>query len=173
LEGFAWEKIYLPERFKHVVGNGWKARFCEDVWLGECPLKLRFDRLYEISREQKWVVAKVVERDEINLPFRRRLGDLETREWEELEECLSRVHLSEEEDTIKWALTKNGLFSVASLYKHCAFSGVVDVRMEELWNSKIPLKMKKFVWLVYQNRIQTAGNLIRKNGKGIANVVSA
>jgi hypothetical protein len=124
-----------------VVGNGRKIKFWEDVWLGDCPLRIRFNKLYEISREQKWVVARVLEGDEINLCFRRRRGDLEIKEWEDLEECLSRVHLTDEEDTVRWALTKNGQFSVASLYKHCVFSGVIDMRMEELWHSKIPLKV--------------------------------
>jgi S-adenosylmethionine:diacylglycerol 3-amino-3-carboxypropyl transferase len=90
---------------------------------------------------------------------------LEIKEWEELEECLSRVYLTDEDDTVRWALTKNGQFSVASLYKHCVFSGVIDMRIEELWHSKIPLKVNFFVWLVYQNRVQTANNLIRKKWK--------
>jgi hypothetical protein len=66
-----------------------------------------------------------------------------------------------EEDTLRLVLTKNEQFSMASLYKHCAFSGVIDMRMEELWHSKIPLKVTNFVWLVYQNRVQTVDNLIR------------
>jgi hypothetical protein len=37
------------------------------------------------------VVARVLEGDEINLSFKRRPGDMEIKEWEDLEECLSRV----------------------------------------------------------------------------------
>jgi hypothetical protein len=51
-----------------------------------------------------------------------------------LEECLSIVQLNEDDDSVLWALTKNGQFSVASLYKHCALSGVIDVSMEEMWH---------------------------------------
>jgi hypothetical protein len=68
----------------------------------------------------------------VNLSFRRRFGDKEILEWEELEEWLSMIQLSEEEDIAYWASTKNGKFSVASLYKHCAFPGVADVRMNEM-----------------------------------------
>jgi hypothetical protein len=39
------------------------------------------------------------------------------------------------------------------------------MRMDELWHSKIPLKVNFFVWLVYQNRVQTTQNLIRKKWK--------
>jgi hypothetical protein len=63
------------------------------------------------------------------------------------------------------ALTKNSQFSVASLYMHCAFLEVLDVSMEEMWNTKMSLKVKNFVWLMYQNRVQMTNNLIRKRGK--------
>jgi hypothetical protein len=79
--------------------------------------------------------------------FRRRLGELETLESEE---CLSTLQLNEDDDSVQWDLTKNDQFSVASLYKHCAFLGVIDVRMEELWHTKMSLKVKIVVWLVYQ-----------------------
>jgi hypothetical protein len=51
----------LSERPK-ICGWKWgEIRFWEDVWLRECPLKIRFNKLYEISREQRWVVARVLE----------------------------------------------------------------------------------------------------------------
>jgi hypothetical protein len=56
------------------------------------------------------------------------------------------IQLFKKENTAYWALTKNGQFSVASLYKHCAFPGVVDVRMTEMWGAKIPLKVRHFLW---------------------------
>jgi hypothetical protein len=132
---------------KYILGDGKKIRFWFDVWLGECPLKIRFNNLFEISREQKWMVSKVLEGGggRINLSFRSRFGDRESLEWEELEECLSRVHLSEDKDNIWWALTKNGQFSVALLYKHCASSGVTNVRMEEMWNERNTSESVKFL----------------------------
>jgi hypothetical protein len=66
---------------------------------------------------------------------------------------------------VQWDLTNNDQFSVASLYKHCAFLGVIDVRMKELWHTKMSLKVKIVVWLVYQNRVQTSNSLIKKKWK--------
>jgi hypothetical protein len=50
----------------------------------------------------------VLEGGRINLSFRSRLRDSEILEQEELEKYLSTVQLSKEEDTVCWALIKNG-----------------------------------------------------------------
>jgi hypothetical protein len=38
----------------------------------------------------------------------------------------------------------------------------MDVRMKELWKSRLPLKIGNFLWLVYIDRIQTLDNLKKK-----------
>jgi hypothetical protein len=44
--------------------------------------------------------------------------------------------------------------------------------MEELWQSKLPLKLKIFMWLVHRNRLQTADNLGGENNENTTNSVS-
>jgi hypothetical protein len=107
-------------------------------------------------------VARVLQGGEINLTFRRNFENAEILEWEDMEGKLENVQLTNEGDTIRWALTPHEQFTTASLYRHCSFSRVVDVRIEDLWQSKLPLKIRNFVWLVYRDRIQMADNLRRK-----------
>jgi hypothetical protein len=38
--------------------------------------------------------------------------------------------------------------------------------MEEIWNAKIPLKVRNFLWMVFQGRVQTTDNLSKKAWKG-------
>jgi hypothetical protein len=87
-------------------------------------------------------------------------------EWIELESELADIKLTIEEDSVKWALTSHGQFTVHSLYTHLTFSGIKDLKMEELWHSKMPLKIKNFVWLVLRNRVQTTYNVGRKQWRG-------
>jgi hypothetical protein len=35
--------------------------------------------------------------------------------------------------------------------------------MEELWQARIPLKIKNFFWVIFKKRLQTTDNLKAKN----------
>jgi hypothetical protein len=65
-----------------------------------------------------------------------------------MESELASIELTSEEDSVRWALTSHGQFIVHYLYVHWLFHVVRDMKMEELWHSKLPLKIKNFVWLV-------------------------
>jgi hypothetical protein len=127
---------------------------------------IKFNKLFVICKQQNWEVAKVLDGGGINLSFRRNFDSEEILEWEELERELEQVALSDRDDSIRWVLSPSGQFSTSSLYIHCSFSGVVDVRMEELWSSKLPLKIRNFLWLVFTEWIQTIDNLKKKRWKG-------
>jgi hypothetical protein len=56
-------------------------------------------------------MARVLERCVINLFFRRRLRELETLEWEELEKCLSTTQLNEDDALLeKWFMVTLRIF---------------------------------------------------------------
>jgi hypothetical protein len=69
------------------VGNGKRIRFWQDDWLDECPLKIKFPRLFKINIKQEWSVAELND-VEWNFDFRRILGIEEVIEWEELSKDL-------------------------------------------------------------------------------------
>lgn len=98
--------------------------------------------------------------------MRRRLGIDEVAEWNDLQESLELVQLSAEEDMVTWALEASGKFSTKSLYKFMKNSGQIDLRMTEIWNSRLPLKIKIFLWMLWHNRVQTEEQLKIRKGKG-------
>jgi hypothetical protein len=54
----------------YTVGDGKKAIFWLDVWSGTCPLMVTFPKLFDISNQRSWVVARVLRNGSINLSFR-------------------------------------------------------------------------------------------------------
>ncbi|KAG2568260.1 hypothetical protein PVAP13_7NG306448, partial [Panicum virgatum] len=78
---------------KHVVNNGEKTRFLNYVWCGECPLRISYHKLYNISHQQSWSVHQVLGTGEVYLTFRRYYGELEEIEWDELTDQLDGIIL--------------------------------------------------------------------------------
>lgn len=48
------------------------------------------------------------------------------------------------------ALEKTGQYLTKLMYRFLSHRGVINKRMERLWNSKLPLKLKMFMWLAVQ-----------------------
>lgn len=85
--------------------------------------------------------------------------------WHELKGICSNVILNEQEDKRSWLLTKSGKFSVRSLYLALKTDQVAWPH-RKLWQARIPLKFKVFIWLVFRNSVLTRDNLERRNWKG-------
>ncbi|KAK1261141.1 hypothetical protein QJS04_geneDACA019039 [Acorus gramineus] len=63
------------------------------------------------------------------------------------------------EDQIRWKPHSSGCFSVKEAYKWwCrdrAGSSPIQRMLPQIWNPKVPLKIKIFSWLLYHNRVVT------------------
>lgn len=153
------------------VFNGRNTRFWEDVWLGDIPLKLEYANLFEICDKPKCTVADCWAGDGWRIGFRRALGESELKEWERLMECLDDKQILEvdTEDVFFWAYEKSGIYSTRSMYRNIMFRGVNNHRMRKLWKSKLPMKIKVFMWLLIQDKLQTGVNLKKKKWKGDMN----
>jgi len=82
-QGLGKAREWYGRGTKWILGNGRKIRFWHDVWMGDCPLKTLFPRLFRISRNLDWSGADAKEVD-WQLDFRRRLGNEEVAEWNDL-----------------------------------------------------------------------------------------
>jgi hypothetical protein len=65
-----------------------------------------------------------------------------------------------------WKLNQSGQFTTKSLYREMVFGGIKDIKLQELWKSSIPLKIKVFMWLMLKGRIQAAKQLKKMNWSG-------
>ena len=146
-----------------TLGIGEMTDFWGDAWCGITPLKEKFPELFAIGNEQKCKVAEVAKRG-CRLSFRRWL-DEHLQNQLRLHDLISPFSVSMVNDTPKWIKGEKGAFSVKSIYKSLCFQEV-GTTMSHIWKAKIPLKIKNFMWLIYNNAILTKDNLVKSKWLG-------
>ena len=79
---------------------------------------------------------------------------------------LDHVHLNGVRDSVGWKWEKSGSYTTKSMYKHLSSSVITSKYLKKLWKNKMPMKLKVFLWLGLQNKLQTGEALKNKNRKG-------
>jgi hypothetical protein len=146
----------------HSVGNGWFTKFWDDVWLVNAPLRIQFTKLYETCVDKQAMVAEYAARD-WHIQFQRMLSLEAQAEWEGLQGMLQCVSLAQEDDRISWGLTTSKRFSTSSLYKFLTSWGVNNSTAKRIWKCRVHLKIRVFLWQVFQNRILIAQQFCARN----------
>jgi hypothetical protein len=82
---------------------------------------------------------------------------------------LQGVKLREPQDRMAWMLEKSGRYTTKSMCRFLLHRGLVNTRMRRLWKNRMPMKVKVFMWLVSQNRIQSGEVLGGRKWKGDKN----
>jgi hypothetical protein len=59
-KGFHEAKKFCQRGMKYILGDGKRIRFWHEVWLGECPLRIRFNKMFSICNQQEWEVTRVL-----------------------------------------------------------------------------------------------------------------
>jgi hypothetical protein len=72
---------------------------------------------------------------------------------------------------VLWALEKGGKYSTRSMYMFLSLGGggVTSRRMQELWKAKVPLKVRVFLWQMFNDKLQTTEQLMKREWKGEVN----
>jgi hypothetical protein len=147
------------------VRNGLEVRFWKDTWIEDKPLKLKYPSLYNIARRKDATVAQVLSTTPLNMSFRRSITDNYLCAWYHLVSKVVSFNLTNDKDVFVWSLQKSGNFSVRSLYTSIIQCGVVPSKCK-LWNIKVPLKIKIFLWYLWKGVTLTKDNLVKRNWQG-------
>jgi len=140
------------------IHNGSQTKFWEDKWLGNFALKEQYLSLYNIIRKKHISVANAFASTPFNISFRRSLVGEKLLKWNELVAKIAFVQLDDQQDSIKWSLTRQGSFTVQSMYKHLINQIAMPLN-KLLWKLKLPLKIKIFIWFLIKGVILTKDNL--------------
>jgi hypothetical protein len=69
-------------------------------------------------------------------------------------------------DDVTSALDNSKIFTAKSLYRFITHRGVCIPASEDVWKSKLPLKIKVFMWQLQHNKLQVATSLKNRGCKG-------
>lgn len=110
-------------------------------------------------------MATVLGSNPLTVQFRIALiGDKWTA-WLHLVRRLMEITFTNEPDTFLWRSSSSGLFSVKSMYVDFINVGPVS-RSKHIWKTKVPLKIKIFMWFVHRAVILTKDNLAKQRWQG-------
>ena len=126
---------------------------------------MSFPRLYGICRTKNISVSYVLEKGWDSITFRRTLWGDTLHTWYYIQKTCNEVILLPGDDQIVWTLTKNGIFSVKSLYR-ILISNSIGYPYKFMWKIQIPQKIKMFLWLTLRNSILTQDNLLKRGWHG-------
>ncbi|RVW15066.1 putative ribonuclease H protein [Vitis vinifera] len=135
-----------------VVGDGEKVKFWKDKWCETIPLSEAFPSLFALaSNKEAWVNEVWTTEGEWggswNPCFNRPFNDWELEEMERLFCCLEGKKVrGDEEDKVKWMASKNGDFSVKSLYRTMQPGSLAFFPSKIIWNSCVQPKLSFFAW---------------------------
>lgn len=80
--------------------------------------------------------------------------------WQSIKNQCADITLKEQKDKIFWRSTANGHFSMKSFYLLLK-TQAIGFPHKFLWKTRLPLKIKVFIWLVVKRTILTKENLIK------------
>ena len=136
------------------------------MWILDIPLRLAFPGLYEKAEKKSCLVHECVEEGEWKMSFRTTLNMVDMQNWENLLQLVANIRLNEAEDTPKWMFEKSNQYSTKSMYRWMTHRGVVNKRIRRVWDSRLPMRIKVFMWLTFNNRLQTGVELKKRKWKG-------
>ena len=166
-----WQDINkIKHKFKwgatFKVGNGKNTLFWVDIWIQDKPLYQTFPRLYACCRKKDALVGDYWVNGEWDIGFKRPFGQAELSEWESLMSMLEGAQLSHHIDQVIWRLEKSGDYTTKSMYRLLSFSGLNNRTVKKLWKNRMPLKLKIFLWLAFQDRLQSGATLKKRHWRG-------
>ena len=161
---------WFDDNIRRVVGNGRNTFFWSDNWLGGVPLKLQFNRLYDLSVHKECSVEDMStarwEDGSLGWVWRRRLLA-----WEEesVRECVGLLNNFVLQDNIqdhwRWLLDPVHGYTVKGTYRFLTTTDdrVADVAGIDVWYNLVSSKVSLFAWRLFQDRIPTKANFVHRH----------
>jgi hypothetical protein len=128
------------------------------VWISEVPLRNSYRNLYNICRDKE-IFVEACAMNDWDFGLRRMLGEIEMTKWTDMMNCLQNFTMSIDDDVVTWGLTTSKMFTIGFVYGFLTNGGMESKLTKMIWKCRIPLKIRIFMWQVFQDRLQTGQQL--------------
>jgi hypothetical protein len=86
-------------------------------------------------------------------------------DWNKIVDDMNNINFITDNDVVLWRFGPQGRFSVRSVYNAMTRNESGPYH-KKIWKSKIPAKIKIFLWLMMNNAILTKDNLLKRKWSG-------
>lgn len=115
-----------------------------------------------LINEKHKSIADLWDGVDLRCTFRRTVGERQENLWLEIIQLASTLNLGDNDDSLIWQFTNNGIYSSQSLYKVINFRGILPVYSPVVWELKIPPRVPFFLWLLSHDKVLTRVNLAKR-----------
>lgn len=122
-------------------------------------------QVFDICSNKKVRVSDCLEDGSWNLDFTRTLTTSEFDEWMDMCSELQGYTCSQG-DVVSWALDNSHQFTTKSLYRFRTDGGISKNIHCIIWKCRVPLKIKIFLWQLYNRKIQGVMVMKKRGWKG-------
>jgi hypothetical protein len=145
-----------------TVGDGRKALFWDSTWVdGHAPRDIA-PHLYKLAWRKRLTVREEVANQTWTRGLWRMSTATEMAEFVLLWEQVQAVQFSDLQDVIRCKWTANGLYTSKSAYDIQFTGSYCTFNSKAIWKAKAEGKHRFFAWLMVQEKLQTADNLLVK-----------
>ncbi|GJX81477.1 RNA-directed DNA polymerase, eukaryota, reverse transcriptase zinc-binding domain protein [Tanacetum coccineum] len=151
--------IILSNSFRFKAGCGTRIRFWKDIWVGEAPLFIRYNRLYRLDQDKDCLIIDRIINGQWHWNWSRtNLGARNLSSFRDMLNEIGQVNIEVSEDTCVWSLGPKGTFTVKDA-RNLIDQKSLPSLPSTTWEKSIPRKVNIFIWRLSLDRLPHRLNL--------------
>ena len=152
--------IILSNSFRFKAGCGTRIRFWKDIWVGEAPLFIRYNRLFRLDQEKDCLIIDRINNGQWHWNWSRtNIGVRNLAYFRDMLNEIGQVNIEVSEDTCVWSLGSNGTFTVKEARNLIDQKTLPSLAPSTTWDKNIPRKVNIFMWRLLLDRLPHRLNL--------------
>ncbi|GJV29338.1 RNA-directed DNA polymerase, eukaryota, reverse transcriptase zinc-binding domain protein [Tanacetum coccineum] len=151
--------IILNNSFRFNAGCGTRIRFWKDIWVGEAPLSIRYNRLYRLDLDKDCLITDRIINGQWHWNWSRtNIGVRNLAFFRDMLNEIGQLNIVASEDTCVWNLGPNGTFTVKDA-RNIIDQKTLPSLPSTSWDKIIPRKVNIFMWRLSLDRLPHRLNL--------------